>query len=229
MDVPGSPVARYPSLSVGSPPWRAARSAATMGAMLEASLDPDSALDALSTLGLPEHDWLDVLRAVRRGGACYLRLPRPGDARGLALPRGVVAGAAVGWPTPDGQSEWLIPTDGREWLSFTLPRHAGPVDLRQADQDLRREVVRAAHVMDLIGSQVPARADRDQLEGVADSWVLGRPPLPIGRRALAATALRLLLALALADPLPADMDSATLERAARSAVESAFSFPSRGG
>lgn len=230
MDTPGPPLARFPSLAIGEAPWRAARAAATVGALADGLVAPDSALDALTALGVPHGGWWDIVAGMRRAGVCVLRLPRPGDARGLALPRDAAADAALGWAAAGGASAWLVPGRAGSWTRHDLPAGAlGVRDPAEADQRLRGEVVRAAHVTDALSPAIGDGDERRSLERVVDSWILGPPAMPAERRVLASTGLRILLALGHVEQGPVGVDASGLERAARDAVESAYSTDSRNG
>jgi hypothetical protein len=214
------------SLEVASQPWRGARAAATLLAFLRRDLPADDVLAGLEPLGPAPHGWWSILERVRHAGAVSLLLPRPGDPRGLALPRGMTAQAALGWPK-DGGTSWLIPTGIDTWTAVEVPKHAIALpDPAACDRRVREEVVRAAHAvdaMDLDPGSVPGRGAR---EAIVDSWLLGPPALPQRRRSLAALSLRILLAL---DALGSGsaharvVDTASLESAARAALEAAYS------
>lgn len=210
------------SLGVASPAWRAGRAAAAMHALLDGEVPADDVLAGLRSLGTPQVGWWDVLAAVRAGACCLLLLPRPGDPRGLALPRDADATGAVGWPRPGG-STWLIPGGDLGWRVHEAPGLCpAPADVAEADRMLRAAIVEAAHVIDVLeshGEPVGDSARREQ-ERLVDSWVLGPPALPRSSRALAALGLRMLLAI---DGARALVDTRALESAARNAVEVAFS------
>ena len=218
------------SLGIESPAWRAGRACVSIGTFLDGGAAADDVLGDLADLGEPPHGWWEVLASVRRARAVVLLLPRPGDPRGLALPRGIVAEAVIGWEA--GPVTHVLvpePTDG--WMRMEAPPLAAvPPHPEEALRELRRAVVEAAHTVDDLDLQLESRESdprvrRDQ-EAVVDSWVLGPPPLPADARHLAALGLRMLLSLEGARAL---VDTAPLEYAARGAVESAFSrtFSSR--
>ena len=150
-----------------------------------------------------------------------LLLPRPGDPRGLALPRGIAAEAALGWTVGSG-TIWLIPDAPSGWSRVDGPQlTATPPHPDEALRALRKAIVDAAHSVDareLDAREGDTRARQDQ-ESLVDSWVLGPPALPTATRHLAAMGLRMLLAL---DGARSLVDTLPLEQAARSAVESAF-------
>ena len=210
------------SLEVGSPAWRAGRTAACIGALLHGHAAADDVLDSLAGLGEPPVGWWEALGSARAAGGAMLLLPRPGDPRGLALPRGVVADAAVGWTSGTG-TLWLIPGEAANWGMVQAPHlAAAPPHPDEALRTLRGAVVEAAHSVDALeldARQGDARARQAQ-EALVDSWILGPPALPPATRHLAALGLRMLLALEGARSL---VDTIALEQAARSAVESAFS------
>lgn len=231
MDPAGAPLLPLsPGLESGGEAWRAGRAAASVAALLNSRLAADDGLDALTELGTPVEGWWSVLGDIRHAASVELRLPRPGDPRGLALPRGVAATAAVGWPSRAGGSRWLIPVRGGHWQSIHLP----DVRMAAADPDeigrtLREEVVRAAHAVDLEVSVRHGDGERTRIEGIVDAWILGPPALAPERRALASTSLRILLALTRPDVARPHVDAERLERAARAGVEAAFSSRLAGG
>jgi hypothetical protein len=214
------------SLDVASRGWDGARAAASLLAFLRRDLPADEVLGGLESLGTPPQGWWSVLGQVRSAGAVSLLLPRPGDPRGLALPRGVVGESAVGWPAGGG-SAWLLPAKEAMWTLLDLPHHAIALpDLAACDRRLREEVVRAAHAFDVNGLGSAGVVGRGAREAIVDSWLLGPPALPEQRRALASVGLRVLLALdALRDSGPHSdaLDVVALESAARAAVEAAYS------
>ena len=216
------------SLGIGSPAWRAGRASASIGALLDGDASADDVLDGLADVGEPPQGWWEVLGSVRSAGAVALLLPRPGDPRGLALPRGIVAEAAVGWPVGP-ETHWLIPDAECGWSRVEArPLTAVPSHPEESLRELRRAVVEAAHTVDALELESRAgdpNARREQ-EAVVDSWLLGPPPLPAATRHLAALGLRMLLALEGARAL---VDTDSLEHAARSAVESAFSRKASSG
>lgn len=219
------------SLDVASQPWRGARAAATMLAFLRRDLPADDVLAGVESVGTAPHGWWSILERVRHAGAVSLLLPRPGDPRGLALPRGVTAQAALGWPEGGGTS-WLIPTGMDTWSALDLPQHAmGLPDPAACERRVREEVVRAAHAVDAMDLDPAGVAGRGAREAIVDSWLLGPPALPQHRRALAALSLRILLALDAVGsgaPHARVLDTASLESAARAALEAAYStFASR--
>lgn len=215
------------ALGVGSAQWRAARAAVVLGAVMHDALPPDDALAGLAELG---GEWLDVLRDVRAEGtqAISLILPRPGDPRGAAFPRGTDAQAAVGWGCRES-SFWLIPHSHMDWLVHRAPGVAmSTTDPQEADRRLREAVVTAAHAAD-ITPEVFASSAVDDVhllgESIVDTWVGGEPPMRGDRRYLAARGLRVLMAAMAARPQDAVASShvAELDAAARSAVEAAYS------
>lgn len=210
------------SLEVGSPAWRAGRASAGIGALLQGRAAADDVLASLTGAGDPTRGWWEVLRTIRTGGGLVLLLPRPGHPRGLALPRGMVAEAALGWTMGDAM-RWMIPGVTSGWSRVEGPLLSSrPPQPDEALRVLRRAVVDAAHTVDAL--ELDARhADaqaRQAQETLIDSWVLGPPPLPTATRHLATLGLRMLLSLEGARAL---VDTTSLEQAARSAVESAFS------
>ncbi|MBM3687676.1 MAG: hypothetical protein FJW85_11835 [Actinobacteria bacterium] len=210
----------FASLRIGSSAWRAARASAALGAYVRGDTAPDTALGALAPLGVPPRGWLSVLGSIDT--TVVLILPRPGDPRGLALPRGVHAGGAVGWQEVDG-SRWLLPSDPDLWREHDVAGHLlEPHDLAEAHRSLRGCVVEAAHIADVThpAEWAQSSGSRDDGESLVDSWVLGPPALPAEPRQVAALGLRILLA---ADALGAIVDAATIDAAARTAVEAAYS------
>lgn len=223
----------------GEASWRAARVGASVGAFLDGNLAPDDLLESLQTVGAPDVGWWEVIASLRAVGAARppvcVRLPRPGDPRGVALPRGVVAEGLVGYRVslPSPGSMWLVPEAGDRWLTFTLAADLpGPADPAECDRSLRAAIVQAAHALDVAAAMPPPVGGRDQAEATVDAWVLGTPALAAAQRAMASTALRVLLAL---DSLPrqsdavALSDTTALERAARDALEAAYSSPASHG
>ena len=211
------------SLRVGAPAWRAGRAVAAWEAVIRAQAPADDALDALAEVGTPDSGWWEVLGHVRKSSAIGLLLPRPGDPRGIALPRGIVAEAAVGWGDTSA-STWLLPTSDGSWDLVDLPGQGLPTrDVDEAHRRLRSAVVDMAHVAD--GLDAPGHgaipAARESLELTVDAWVLGPLRLPGRRRQLASMGLRMLLALEGARTIA---DSSPLEDAARTAIEAAFSL-----
>lgn len=216
------------SLGIGSPAWRAGRACASIGTFLDGAAAADDVLGELADLGEPLHGWWEVLASVRSSRAVVLLLPRPGDPRGLALPRGIVAEAVLGWEAGP-VTHVLVPEPSRGWMQVEAPPlNAVPPHPEEALRELRKAVVEAAHTvddLDLESRESDPRVRSDQ-EAVVDSWVLGPPPLPVAARHLAGLGLRMLLALEGARAL---VNTGPLEYAARGAVESAFSrtFSSR--
>lgn len=216
------------SLEVASPAWRAARASAGIGALLQGRAAADDVLDSLADVGEPPEGWWELLRTIRPAGGIVLLLPRPGDPRGLALPRGMLAEAALGWRIGAG-TQWMIPGPSSGWSRVEGPLLRGsPPDPDEALRALRRAVVDAAHAVNARELDAPegdGRARQEQ-EALVDSWVLGPPPLPTATRHLATLGLRMLLSLEGARAL---VDTTPLEQAARSAVESAFSLTASSG
>lgn len=210
------------SLEEGSTRWRAARVSVILGAWLRREAAADDLLGWLAPLGDAPGGWWSALGKVSAAGSVHLVLPRPGDPRGLLLPRLVDCDAAVGWRGAGGSS-WLIPRDPAEWevLEVSAPPPALP-DPGEARRQLRTRVVEAAHALDLAGQGPSPRAasGRRDAEAAVDAWVLGAPPLPGASRDLAVTGLRMLLALNASADMP-EVDA--LEIAARTAVEVAYS------
>jgi hypothetical protein len=198
----------------------------------DGALPTDTALGALEELGAPEDGWWDVMGHVRRGGL-QLRLPQPGDPRGVTLPRNLAVDGLIGWPTGDAHapgSAWLAPVGhpAREtnpsWILIDLPGQAVRFhDLRECSRHLRTQIVRAAHILDVAESSPEASGSRTSVDGIVDSWILGPPALPAERRGLASQGLGLLLALTLTRMPNAGIDTRDIERASRDAVEAAFS------
>ena len=218
------------SLGVGAPGWRAGRAAAVLAALLRADLPADDALDALASLGEPDEGWWSVVGRARRAGSVALLLPRPGDPRGVSLPRGIMTSGAVGWDTDEGSS-WLLADGVGQWHAIDLAgQRRPPRDLEEADRQLRVAVVDVAHLVDGLGLLDPGVAgqattmtvhERREVEQTVDSWLLGPPALAPRGRAIAAVGLRMLLAI---DGVRALADSAPLEAAARQAVEAAYTL-----
>ena len=209
------------SLRTGSPAWRAGRAAAVLGPLIRGEAPADDLLSAVELLGAPPQGWWQVWAAARASGTVALLLPRPGDPRGLALPRGIAASGAVGWDESPG-SAWLIPSGAADWTFHV--RRDSPVpspDPDDAGRALRSAVVAAAHVVDRLDFDLASREGSTRLEHerLVDSWVLGPPALPTSSRGLASLGLRMLLAL---DDARALVDTLALESAARSAVEAAY-------
>lgn len=216
------------SLDVGSPAWRAARAATAVGALLRGDLSPDDALDVLAGLGDPPGGWWQILSRARAADAIGILLPRPGDPRGLAVPRGLAPDAVVGW-SESGGSAWLIPQGAGGWLAWEAPDQSMPRrDLVEADRQLRECVVQAAHALDAeppaddrLGPTSAASISRREQEALVDLWVLGPPALAAGPRQVAALGLRMLLAV---DDARARVETRDLECAARSAIEAAYTM-----
>lgn len=223
---------RTTDLAKGSEPWRAARAAACGQALLAGQLPADTALGLLEPLGPPPGGWLDWLARLRQAtpARIALVLPRPGDPRGLALPREIDASAAVGVGEGD-RTSWLLPEAGLAWREITVAEgiHRN-VDLRECDRALRFAVVQAAHAVDAAGAITGAASERAArvAESTVDAWVLTPPLLPADQRRLASLSLRMLLAVgnpsAPRDAL-ALIHVPSLEAAARAALEAAFSAP----
>lgn len=228
------------SLEIGSPAWRAGRACACMGALLQGTAPADDVLGALADLGEPPEGWWDVLGSARSAGGVTLLLPRPGDPRGLALPRGLAPDAALGWIDDKASgSVWMVPDTASGWIRVSSPLLT--ISLPHPDEalrELRKAVVDAAHTVDALVLD-PRNADgraRQDREALVDSWILGPPALPPATRPLAVLGLRMLLALepahALVDTIALDtiaLDTIGLEQRARSAVESAFSSVTSSG
>lgn len=188
------------------------------------AIPPDDALASLTELG---GDWLDVLPEVRATDSISLILPRPGDPRGAAFPRGTEAQAAVGWGG-SRSSVWWIPQSDSSWLAHRATG-AGiiTVGLQEADRRLREAVVHAAHAADLTSEVfAPPTVGGVHLldEGIVDDWVGGQPALRGDRRQIASRGLRVLMAAMAAQPRDAVASShvVELDAAARSAVEAAY-------
>ena len=213
---------RGASLDVASPAWRAGRASACIGALAQGRAAADDVLESLAGVGEPPGGWWEILGSARAAGGSILLLPRPGDPRGLALPRGVVAEAAIGWSAGSG-SLWIIPDSPSGWSLIEAPMIApAPPHPDEALRALRKAIVDAAHrvdAMELDARQGDSRA-RQEHEALVDSWVLGPPALPTATRHLAALGLRMLVSL---DGARSLVDTLPLDQAARSAVESAFS------
>lgn len=214
------------SLRVGSPAWRAGRAAATLGSLARAHTAPDDVLGELAGLGEPPGGWLSLLGQARSASALALLLPRPGDPRGLALPRDVATDAAVGWGN-EHESTWLLAMGGGAWELRESPgRPLTPPDAQEAHRRLRGAIVQAAHALDdmrgrdTLGDPIPDDAGiRREHDAIVDSWVDGPPALPPSSRPLADLGLRMLLAIDAGRQLT---DVTALEIAARSAVEAAY-------
>lgn len=214
------------SLGVSTPAWRAGRAAAAIRGLRSGDAPADDVLAGLEVLGAPPQGWWDVLSAVRASEGLTLLLPRPGDPRGLALPRTMTATGAVGWERRGG-STWLIPVDDGSWRVLEADGHpATPPDSEDAGRALRAAIVEAAHIVDDLEVTPGPVGDaaRRQAERIVDSWILGPPALPASSRALGALGLRMLLAL---DGARSLIDAQTLDFAARTAVEAAYSSPRR--
>lgn len=210
-----------PSLRVGSPAWRAGRASAALGSLARAETAPDDVLAELAGLGEPPDGWLDLLAHARSASTLALLLPRPGDPRGLALPREVATDAAVGWGN-ERESTWLLAMAGGAWDLREFPgRPLMPPDAHEAHRRLREAIVQAAHALDDIHADpfVDDAGVREHHDAIVDSWVSGPPALPPSARALADLGLRMLLAI---DAGRQITDVTALEMAARSAVEAAF-------
>lgn len=216
------------SLGVGTPAWRAGQVASALAAVLRGDVAADDALDVLASVGEPAGGWWAVLGQARQAQSVALLLPRPGDPRGIALPRGLGAEAAVGWG--DGRvSAWLLPTGTRAWESVELIGQGVPTrDVHDADRQMRESVVELAHLLDVVDRSGPASTPeaRRDVEATVDAWVLGAARLPSGRRQLASVGLRMLLALEGARSI---VDVGSLEAAARTAVEAAYSLTHASG
>ena len=204
-------------LDANGPAWRAARVAATLSGLVRTVLSPDEALGQLASCGEPPDGWLEVLAGVRRvrPGAVILLLPRPGDPRGLALPRELDSGGIVGW----SGAAWLAATEGG-WVALPGTSGALPPDPAEADRALREAIVAAAHVVDATGdargqADREASSDRGAHERLIDAWVRSTPSLPADRRSLAVRGLRILLAI---DDARDVVDVLALESAARTEI-----------
>ena len=209
------------SLRVGSPAWRAGRAAASLGSLARADTAPDDVLGELAGLGEPPGGWLSLLPRARSASTLALLLPRPGDPRGLALPRDVATDAAVGWGN-ERQSTWLLAMGGGAWDLREFPgRPLTPPDAQEAHRRLRVAIVQAAHALDdMHGDPIVDDAGiRREHDAIVDSWVHGPPTLPPNSRPLADLGLRMLLAIDAGRQLT---DVTALEIAARSAVEAAY-------
>jgi hypothetical protein len=214
------------SLRVGSPAWRAGRAAAALGSLARAEIAPDDVLGELTGLGEPPGGWLSLLAHARSASTLALLLPRPGDPRGLALPRDLATDAAVGWGN-ERESTWLLAMGGGAWDLREFPGHPlMPPDAQEAHRRLREAIVQAAHALDdmrgrdMDGESIADDAGiRREHDALVDSWVCGPPALPPSARALADLGLRMLLAIDAGRDLT---DVTALESAARSAVEAAF-------
>lgn len=210
------------ALGTASPAWRAGRATAALRALMAGEAPADDVLAGLQALGTPPQGWWDVVAAVRAGRSCALLLPRPGDPRGLALPRDAEATGAVGWSRTAGTT-WLIPVGEGDWrLHEADGVTPAAVDIDEALRTLRGAIVAAAHVIDELETPDDPLGDgaRRRQERLVDSWILGPPALPMASRPLAALALRMLLAV---EARPGLVDTRDLETAARSAVEAAYS------
>lgn len=205
------------SLASGTPAWRAARAAACLGALLTGRAAADDVLGHLRSAGEPEGGWWTSLEALRAFAphAVALRLPRPGDPRGVSLPRDVTTTGLVGWCGPHS-SHWLIP-HGDGWLGLDGAA-VQTLDPAEADRALREAIVHAAHEVDV--RELMARSGpRESIEGCVAEWIDAPPPLPGTSRELAGRGLRMLLGV---DAARTFLDVEGLERAARSAVEAAY-------
>lgn len=217
------------SLGVGAPAWRAARAAAALGAVARSDMSADDALGQLMQVGSPDAGWLEVMGQARQAISLAMLLPRPGDPRGIAWPRGVMAEAAVGWGD-DHASTWLVPAGERAWSAVVLPDQGVPTrDAVEADRLLRIAVVDVAHMLDELDlpDAAPLSDSRQAAEATVDAWALGPGHLPAPRRRLASLGLRMLLAVegARSAPSPPPGEAvAPLEAAARTAVEAAYSM-----
>lgn len=220
-------------LDRGSTPWRAARASSLLLALDEGRASGDCILAALLPLGPPPRGWWAAIEALSSGGGVHLRLPRPGDPRGLALPRGVAADAAVGMVDGMGTT-WLLPQGADAWREVRLDGvHPTRVDIDQCGRDLREQIVRAAHILDASHDTSAPNGDRRRLERAVDAWVGTAEGVrgPVGRRReLATSGLRVLLALGQPSTCGTQtsdrrsaIDSRALEAAARAAVEAAYS------
>lgn len=215
----------------GSLPWRAARLAACLAALRRHQAPPDDVLMALATLGDPPTGWLDIVGGVRARATSTIALVlmRPGDPRGLALPRGTSSVAAVGWGD-QMRGSWLIGQPEGNWTLIDATERGVPlVDPVEADRALRQAIVDVAHVLDhavpLESMEASGRV-RSDAEDLIDSWLLTEPALPVSRRSLAARGLRMLAAAEAAAAVDVldEQRWADFDRAARGAVEAAFGW-----
>lgn len=209
------------SLDVATPAWRAGRAAAAIQGLRTGEVPADDVLAGLDALGAPPSGWWDILAVARASERLCLLLPRPGDPRGLALPRGLTATGALGWAR-DGGTTWLIPDDDASWRFYEDAGAPTIPDSQEALRTLRAAIVEAAHIVDALDTPTAPDGEvvRRRAERIIDSWILGPPPLPAASRALAALGLRMLLATEGARTL---VDVVALESAARTAVEAAYS------
>jgi hypothetical protein len=127
-------------------------------------------------------------------------------------------------------SAWLAPVNhavresNPSWILIDLPgQPVGFHDLRDCSRDLRTQIVRAAHILDVTESHPEAAGLRNSVDDIVDTWILGPPALPAERRGLAAQGLGLLLAMALTRMPTTGIDTRDIEAAARNAVEAAYS------
>lgn len=198
----------------------------------------DTALAHLGAMGAPDGGWLPILGQIRQSEWLALRLPRPGDPRGVALPPDIAVDAALAWSDRDRGLRLLIPTgpggsanpplSGRDahWDIVDVGQASLPMDdPAECDRALRSQVVEAAHLLDAVEDPMTPYGDgeRGSMEALVDSWLLGPPPLPSARRSLAGMALRVLLATSRIDA-SARIDASGLERAARAALEASYSL-----
>ncbi len=157
--------------------------------------------------------------------AVALVLPRPGDVRGLPLPRDIAAPAAFGWGSAT-EGTWWIPDGSQGWSSLEVNRPVEPPDVAEADRALRAAVVGAAHAFDATQQTAPPSAtERRTHDDLIDQWVLGHPSLPADRRDLATRGLRMLFVADAAIPgaVLSQQEIVALGDAARGAVEAAYS------
>lgn len=183
-----------------------------------------------------------------------LLLPRPGDARGvLDLPPAAYdVGAALLIDSQTGRRTWLIPATDAEWMWVASAPGAGGTPSapswaaqtpQDADRELRAAVLAAAADFDDAAASVPTNPDARDWDALVRGWE--RAPWP--RRApgsqvpditLGIRAARLLAAVALARSrdrgVTVGEDAChrrqldVVDRAARSAIEVAFSARPRG-
>jgi hypothetical protein len=154
-----------------------------------------------------------------------LVLPRPGDVRGLRLPRAVAAPAAVGFGS-ETAGTWWIPEGHGQWTSLEVNRPVESLDVAEADRALRAAIVGAAHAFDAAQQAAPTSArERPAHDDLIDEWVLGSPSLPADRRDLAIRGLRMMLVAdaALPGAVLTQQQIVALGDAARGAVEAAYS------
>lgn len=176
-------------------PRDGALAAGWLGALLSGAEPADTALSHLADLN--PSDWLGMIAAGRSAGADRVRLflPRPGDPRGLPTEiASMGADAVIGWADEGSIYAWTVVRQDAPWVvavghSTVMP----PIDLAEADRQLRGAILRGAQALDELDQQVDAQDRRRSIEMELRVWT--QAPLPPARAALAARAVPLLLAV----------------------------------